>query len=67
MLQISDLRDTPVYQEALEEGREEGDTRRAIRTIVNMAAKNIAPEEIAAIVEVDIEFVRQVLKERAGG
>jgi predicted transposase/invertase (TIGR01784 family) len=67
MLQISDLRDTRVYQEALEEGREEGAKAKAALAIVCLSAKNTPPAEIAASLQVDIEFVHQVLKERAGG
>jgi predicted transposase/invertase (TIGR01784 family) len=75
MLQISDLRDTRVYQEAMEEGREEGreegieegKRRQAVRAVFNMADKQMAVEEIAALLEVDVEFVREVLKNRSGG
>jgi len=63
MLQVKDLRETRVYQEALEEGKKE----KAARTIVNMAAKKMPPEEIAALVEVDLEFVQEVLKGRTSG
>lgn len=67
MLQISDLRDTRVYQEALEEGREEGKREPADRVIINMASKQVPPEEIAEFLAVDLEFVQQVLKDRASG
>jgi predicted transposase/invertase (TIGR01784 family) len=63
MLQVKDIRETRVYQEAMEEGEK----KKAARTIINMAAKNMPPEEIAAMVEVDIEFVHEVLKSRANG
>lgn len=63
MLQISDLRDTRVYQEAMEEGRKE----QAALAIPNLAAKQMGAEEIAAILEVDVEFVQQVLKGQAKG
>lgn len=63
MLQVKDIRETRVYQEAMEEGKKE----KAARTIVNMAAKKMPPEEIAAMVEVDIDFVHQVLKGRTNG
>ncbi|HMF15677.1 MAG TPA: hypothetical protein VKE98_00650 [Gemmataceae bacterium] len=46
---------------------EEGEKKKASRAIVNMAAKKMPPEEIAAILEVDIEFVHQVLKSRTDG
>lgn len=71
MLKVKDIRETRVYREAMEEGREEGKVEgkkeKAARTIVNMAAKKVPPEEIAAMVEEDIEFVDQVLKGRTNG
>jgi predicted transposase/invertase (TIGR01784 family) len=63
MLQISDLRDTRVYQEALEEGREE----QAAKAILNMASRNMPAGEIAEILEVDLAFVQQVLKNQPSG
>ena len=75
MLQVSDLRDTRVYQEALEEGKAEGKAEgeikgkreQAITAIVNMANRQMLATEIAAILEVDVEFVQQVLKDRTNG
>lgn len=63
MLQVHDIRESRVYQEAMEEGEK----KKAARTIVNMAAKKMPPEEIAALVEVEIEFVHQVLEGRTNG
>jgi predicted transposase YdaD len=63
MLQVHDIRETRVYQEALQEG----ERKKAARAIVNMAAKNMPPEEIAALLEVGIEFVHQVLQSRNNG
>jgi predicted transposase YdaD len=63
MLQVKDIRETRVYQEAMEEG----EMKQATRTIVNMAAKKMPPEEIAAMVEVDLEFVHQLLQGRSNG
>lgn len=60
MLHVKDIRETRVYQEAMEEGKQE----KAAEIIVNMAAKKVPAEEIAAIVAVDIEFVNEVLKGR---
>jgi predicted transposase YdaD len=57
MLHLYELRETRVYQEALQEGRQEG-LAHAIR---KMAAKKMPAEEIAAILEVDIALVREVL------
>lgn len=57
MLQIHDIRESRVYQEAKEEGLKEG-IATAIR---KMAAKKMSAAKIAAILEVNIELVRQVL------
>jgi predicted transposase YdaD len=63
MLQVHDIRETRVYQEALQEGEK----KKAARAIVNMTAKNMPPEEIAALLEVDLEFVHQVSKGGTSG
>jgi predicted transposase YdaD len=53
MLQVHDIRESRVYQEGVEEGL-------AI-AIAKMAAKKMSAEEIAAMLELDVEMVRQVL------
>ncbi len=63
MLQLHDIRESRAYQEAMEEGEK----KKAARAIVNLAAKKMPPEEIAAILEVEIDFVHQVLKDRTNG
>jgi predicted transposase/invertase (TIGR01784 family) len=63
MLQIHDIRESRVYQEAMEEGAKE----KATRAIVNLTTEKMTPEKIAAILEVDIEFVHRVLKDRSNG
>jgi|ERR1051326_1654764 gas vesicle protein len=62
-LREHDIREARVDQEAMEEGEK----RKAAQAIVNMLAKKMPPKEIAAILEVDIEFVHQVLKGRTNG
>ena len=63
MLQVKDIRETRVYREAMEEGIKEGTDR----TIRKLSAKKMTAEEIAAMLELDIEAVREVLKNRANG
>jgi predicted transposase/invertase (TIGR01784 family) len=63
MLKVRDIRETRVYQEALEEGEKKGRDR----AIVKLAAKKLPAEEIAALLEVDIEIVREVLAGRNDG
>jgi predicted transposase/invertase (TIGR01784 family) len=65
MLQVHDIRESRVYQEAkeegLKEGKEEGRKEGISISIAKMAAKKITAEEIAAILEMDVEQVQQAL------
>jgi len=65
MLQVHDIRESRVYQEARqegkEEGREEGKEVGLALAIARMAANKMTIEQIAAILELDVERVRQVL------
>ena len=61
MLQVHDIRESRVYQEAKEEGVREGIEKERQRAIAKLAAKNMSAAEIAAILEVDVELVRQAL------
>jgi len=63
MFLVQEIRETRVYQEAMEESEK----KKAARTILNMAAKKMPPGEIAAMVEEDLEFVHQVLQDRTKG
>ena len=67
MLQVHDIRETRVYQEALEEGKKKGEKKGIARAIVKLAAKKMPLEEIAATLEVEMEFVREVLNGRTDG
>jgi predicted transposase YdaD len=66
MLQIHDIRESLVYQEALKEGKEEGLKEATVNAITKMAAKKMPAKEIAAILELELEFVRKVLKNLKG-
>ena len=59
MLQIQDIRQRRLYQEAKEEGLKEG----IAFAIVKLAAKKMRAEEIAATLEMDVELVRQTMKD----
>jgi predicted transposase YdaD len=63
MLQLHDIRESRAWQESFEEGRQRG----IAQAIEKMAAKKMSAKKIAAILEVDIELVRQVLKGRTNG
>jgi predicted transposase/invertase (TIGR01784 family) len=67
MLQIHDIRESRAWQETFEEGMAEGEKRATARAIEKMAAKKMSAKKIAAILEVDIELVQQVLKGRTNG
>jgi predicted transposase YdaD len=63
MLQIHDIRESRVYQEAIEEGEKKGMEKGIEKgaAIVRLAARKKSVAEIAAVLEVDVELVRQVL------
>jgi predicted transposase YdaD len=70
MLQVHDIRETRVYQEAREEGLKEGMEKgmakgmekameKERRAISKMAARNMSAAEIADLLGLDEQFVRQ--------
>jgi len=65
MLQIHDIRESRVYQEAktegIQEGIQAGFQKGTTNAIAKMAARNMSAEEIADILEVDVQLVRQTL------
>jgi predicted transposase/invertase (TIGR01784 family) len=72
MLQVHDIRETRVYQEAKEEGFKEGMEKgmakgmekameKERRAISKMAARNMSAAEIADMLGLDEQFVRQQL------
>ncbi len=65
MLQIHDLRETRVYQDAKAEGQTEGVEKERTRVISRLAAKNKTPEEIAETLGLDIDVVRADLRKNA--
>jgi len=63
MLQVTDSRASRVHQESLAEGEKKG----LAHAIVKLAAKKMPAEEIAAILEIETEFVREVLNSLTNG
>ena len=57
MLQLHDIRESRVYQEAKEEGAEE----ERLRSISKMAARKMSAADIAEILELDVELVRKAM------
>ena len=64
MLQVHDIRETRVYQEAKEEGLQEERQRsfqEKLRAISKMTALKISADDIAEILGMDVELVRQAM------
>ena len=59
MLHVHDIRETRVYQEAIEEGKQEG-IEQAIE-ITKLAAKKVPAAEISTKLGVEISLVRKVI------
>ena len=59
MLQVHDIRQSRVYQEAREEGILEGIA--IANEIAKLAAKNMTAEEIASNLKLDVELVRNAM------
>jgi predicted transposase YdaD len=59
MLGLSDLKQTRVYQEALEEGKSEGRIEGKLETVPFMLTLGLSVEQIAEGLGLDIEQVRQ--------
>jgi len=59
MFSLSDLKQTKVYQEALEEGRQEGELAAKLASIPRLLALGLNFEQITQAIELDIEQVRQ--------
>lgn len=74
MFSLSDLRETKVYQEALEEGiekgieqgieqgRQEGELAAKIASIPRLVALGLTIEQIAQALELDIEQVSNIVE-----
>jgi predicted transposase YdaD len=67
MLKIKDIRETRIYKEAMEEGEEigvrKGEKKGFARAIVKLAASKMPIEEIASLMEVEADIVREVLND----
>ncbi|HZZ80465.1 MAG TPA: DUF2887 domain-containing protein [Gemmataceae bacterium] len=65
MLQVHDIRESKVYQEALAEGKVEGKEEGIAFAIAKMAARKMSAEDIATILDLDVEAVRRALSKNA--
>jgi predicted transposase/invertase (TIGR01784 family) len=62
MLQVTDIRQTRIYQEALEEGRQEGSDKRAEAIARALIEKGMSLAEIAQTTGLSIDKVRKIGK-----
>lgn len=60
MLGLSELKQTKVYQEALEEGRLEGELRGKLAAVPLLLEAGMSIEQIAQKLGIDIQTVEQV-------
>jgi predicted transposase/invertase (TIGR01784 family) len=67
MLKLSELKQTRVYQEALEEGRQEGVKEGKLAAVPLLLKAGLSIEEIAQQLEVEIEAVRQIAQQQSIG
>ena len=59
MFGLSELKQTKVYQEAFQEGRQEGEIAAKLATVPRLLALGLTVEQIAQALELDVEQVRQ--------
>jgi predicted transposase YdaD len=67
MLQLHDIRESRVFQEAREEGMKEERERHLqekLRSVTKWAALNVSAEDIARILEMDIVLVREQMSKK---
>jgi predicted transposase/invertase (TIGR01784 family) len=64
MLKLSALKQTRVYQEALEEGREEGIRQGKLAAVPLLLKAGLTVEQIAEQLELDVEAVRQIAQQQ---
>ena len=63
MFSLSDLRQTKVYQEALEEGRQEGELKAKLESVPRLLAIGLSVEQIAQALELTVAQVRQTAQQ----
>jgi predicted transposase/invertase (TIGR01784 family) len=61
MLQIHDIRESRVYQEAMEEGEKKGIEKGVAIAIAKMVAEKKSAAEIAALLGLNVELVRRAM------
>lgn len=64
MLNVNFIRGTKVYQEAKEEGRLEGRLESQVKLVPKLLQKGLSIQEVADILELDIEEVRKAAQKQ---
>jgi predicted transposase YdaD len=64
MLKLPELKKTKVYQEALEEGRQEGKLTQQLKMVSNLIQRGDNLEEIADLLELEVEVVREMSQQQ---
>lgn len=65
MLGLGDIRQTRVYQEALEEGLQEGERRGKLKTVPILLATGLTVNKIAEVLGLSVEEVRQAAQQES--
>lgn len=66
MLKVKSLRNTRVFQEALEEGREEGMEKGRLEIVPKLVAAGLSLEKIAEVTSLPLDQVRAILESQTG-
>jgi predicted transposase/invertase (TIGR01784 family) len=61
MLNLNLLKETRVYQEAKEEGEQEGELKAKLNILPKLVQRGLSIQEIAELLELDTETIRKVL------
>lgn len=64
MLGLGDIRQTRVYQEAKQEGLEEGELKGKLKTVPNLIALGLSVEQIAQALDLKVEDVRRAAQQQ---
>ena len=61
MLNLNLLKETRVYQEAKEEGEQEGELKTKLNILPKLVQRGLSIQEIAELLELDTETIRKAL------
>ncbi|MBE9201015.1 MULTISPECIES: Rpn family recombination-promoting nuclease/putative transposase [unclassified Nodularia (in: cyanobacteria)] len=64
MFELSELKQTKVYQEAFQKGEEEGERKGKLKVVPPMLAAGLTVEQIAEALDLSVEDVRQATQQQ---